>query len=100
MGLATLDAVRDAANRWLFTDAGEPWSGVEGVYVAATSSPTHFVDVTATIHRGIASLQAHRAYLDGLAQDFDPDGFLRQMAAATGDGGRCPLAVSFERYSA
>ena len=27
-GRATLDAVRDAANRWIFPDAGDKWDGV------------------------------------------------------------------------
>lgn len=98
VGLATLDAVRDAANRWLFVDAGDPWSGVEAVYVAGTPSPTHFVDVSATLDRGVASLQAHRAYLDGLGQDFDPDAFLRGMAEDTGRQAGCGLAVAFRRY--
>ena len=30
-GLAVLDAVRDAANPWVFTDAGEAWKGVRMV---------------------------------------------------------------------
>src|SRR5258708_818395 len=33
VGLATLDACRDAANRWLWTDQAEPWSGIKDVYV-------------------------------------------------------------------
>jgi hypothetical protein len=48
--------------------------------VASVGNPTHYVDVTATIDAGIASLREHRAYLDGLGQDFDPDEFLRDMA--------------------
>lgn len=100
VGLATLDAVRDAANRWMFTDAGEPWSGVVAVYVAATADPTHFVDVTDSLDRGVASLQEHRAYLDGLGQDFDPDSFLRDMAAQAGTAAGVDAAVSFQRYTA
>src|SRR5690606_27471714 len=34
VGLATLDACRDAANRWLHQDLGAPWSGAQSVYVA------------------------------------------------------------------
>ena len=30
-GAAVLDAVRDAANRWVFADAGEPWTGVRSL---------------------------------------------------------------------
>src|SRR5258707_5614105 len=63
VGLATLDACRDAANSWLFTDAGLPWNGVKSIYVCGTASPTHFVDVTGTIDAGVASLREHKAYL-------------------------------------
>jgi LmbE family N-acetylglucosaminyl deacetylase len=100
VGLATIDAVRDAANRWLFRDDGEPWSGVEGVYVAATPNPTHVVDVTPTIERGVASLRAHRAYIDGLGNDFDPDAFLRGMAQSAGRDAGVEYAVAFRRFEA
>ena len=46
LGRALPDAVRDAANRWLFTDAGEPWSGVSWIAYASSPAPTHGVDVT------------------------------------------------------
>ncbi|GAA2565524.1 PIG-L deacetylase family protein [Pseudonocardia hydrocarbonoxydans] len=97
-GRAVVDAVRDAANRWLFTDAGEPWSGVRWVAVAASPRNSHAVDVGAHFDRGVASLAAHRAYLDALGGDMaDPEGFLRPMAEA--DGARLPgatLATAFE----
>src|SRR5215472_15304250 len=46
VGLAVLDACRDAANGWVFPDAGPAWTGVRDAYVAAVGTPTHFVDVT------------------------------------------------------
>ena len=84
VGLAVLDAVRDAANPWVFTDAGPAWGGTSEVYVAAEADPTHFVDVTATIGVGVDSLREHKAYLDGLGRDFDPDEFLRNVAGYPG----------------
>jgi hypothetical protein len=54
------------------------------------------VDVTATIDRGIASLREHRAYLDGLGNDTDPDEFLRGNAASAGAAHGLPAAVEFE----
>jgi LmbE family N-acetylglucosaminyl deacetylase len=98
VGLATLDACRDAANSWLFPDAGPAWNGIKAVYVAATSNPTHFVDTTATIEMGIASLREHKAYLDGLGGDFDPDEFLRNMAGYIGLAAGCEYAVGLRRY--
>ncbi|HET8619883.1 MAG TPA: PIG-L deacetylase family protein [Acidimicrobiales bacterium] len=102
-GQATIDAVRDAANRWVFTDlaaAGlEPWGGVRHLAVLASPQATHAVDVTDTFERGVASLRAHAAYLAGLG-DPDPEAFLRgaAQAASARFGGR--LAVTFELLGA
>jgi LmbE family N-acetylglucosaminyl deacetylase len=98
VGLATLDACRDAANSWLFPDAGPAWHGIRAVYVAASGNPSHFVDTTATIEAGIASLREHKAYLDGLGRDFDPDEFLRNMAGFVGLAAGCEYAVGLKRY--
>jgi LmbE family N-acetylglucosaminyl deacetylase len=98
VGLATLDACRDAANSWLFTDAGPSWNGVKSIYVAGTASPTHFVDVTDTIDAGVASLREHKAYLDGLGGDFEPDEFLRNMAGFVGLAAGCEYALGLRRY--
>ena len=75
-GRAIIDAVRDAGNRWVFTDlvaAGlEPWGGVRQLWVANSPLARHAVDVTVSFDRGVASLEAHRAYIDGLNRpDFD-----------------------------
>jgi LmbE family N-acetylglucosaminyl deacetylase len=99
-GLATLDAVRDAANSWVFPEAGPAWNGVKQIYVAGSGDPTHFVDVTGTIAAGVASLREHKAYLDGLGRDFDPDEFLRNMAGYLGMAAGVEYAVGFRRYSA
>ena len=102
-GQATIDAVRDAANRWVFTDltdAGlEPWGGVRHLAVIASPAPTHAVDVSETFDLGVASLRAHAAYLAGIG-DPDPEAFLRGAAerAAARFGGR--LAVTFELLGA
>jgi LmbE family N-acetylglucosaminyl deacetylase len=98
VGLAVLDACRDAANEWVFPEAGPPATGIRDAYVASIGSPTHFVDVTGTIEAGIASLREHRAYIDGLGRDFDADEFLRNMAGFVGLGAACEYAVAFRRY--
>lgn len=98
VGLAALDASRDAGNRWIFADAGEPWSGVRRVAVGGSPNPTHFVDVGATIDTGIASLREHAAYLDGLGTDVDPDAFLRGNARAAGEAAGCEYATTFQLY--
>jgi LmbE family N-acetylglucosaminyl deacetylase len=98
VGLAVLDACRDAANEWVFPEAGPRSAGLRDAYVASVGNPTHYVDVTASIDAGIASLREHRAYLDGLGGDFDPDEFLRNMAGYVGLGAGCEYAVAFRRY--
>jgi LmbE family N-acetylglucosaminyl deacetylase len=69
-GLAAVDAVRDAANRWVFRellDEGlEPWS-TRWILVSGHDRPTHGVDVTGEpLERGVAALEAHAQYLAGL----------------------------------
>ena len=99
VGIASIDATRDAANRWLFPELGDPWNGVSSVWVAASSAPTHFVDVTETLDLGVASLREHRVYIEGLGDDsFDPDRFLRQSALAAGNATGCQYAVMFQRF--
>ena len=99
-GISVLDASRDAANRWLFTGEGEPWDGIRYIYVFGAAAPTHFVDVTTTIDAGVASLREHKAYIDGLGREFDPDEFLRNMAGFAGTTAGCEYAVNFQRFTA
>ena len=104
VGLAVLDAVRDAANRWVFPDltgpdgvALRPWSGVRFTAINGSPEASHAVDITDSIDAGIASLEAHRAYLDGLGPEApDPGEMLRMFAGfgASRFGGR--LCAMFE----
>ncbi|GGK10372.1 GlcNAc-PI de-N-acetylase [Streptomyces camponoticapitis] len=98
LGLAVLDACRDAANEWVFPEAGPKVTGLKDAYVAATGDPTHFADVSETINAGVASLREHQAYIDGLDNDFEPDDFLRNMTGYVGLGAGCDYAVGFRRY--
>jgi len=98
VGLAVLDACRDAANEWVFPESGPACTPISYAYVAASGDPTHFVDVTDTIDLGVSSLREHRAYLDGLGRDFDPDDFLRKMAGFVGMAAGCEYAVGLRRY--
>lgn len=74
VGLAAMDACADAGNRWIFpelVDEGlEPWGGIRYVAITASTQPTHFIDVTETFEEGVASLEAHRLYNEGLGPDF------------------------------
>src|SRR5690606_20978477 len=79
VGVAVLDAVRDADNPWVFgellDDGLEPWH-TRFVAVGGSTEPTHFVDVSDWIEAGVASLAAHATYLEGLGEaGTDPDSF-------------------------
>lgn len=98
VGLAVLDAVRDAANRWIFPellDEGlEPWEGVRLVCFSGSPSARHGVDVTGFLDAGIESLRAHQTYLDHVGTD--PESWLREAAEAAGQALGCEHGVALE----
>ena len=100
VGLAVLDAVRDAGNRWVFPeqleDGLEPWNGVRMILVDSPPVPTYAVDVTDYIEAGIASLEKHRLYINNLGYGFDPRSFLTSHLAPVGQRFGCDYAVAFE----
>jgi LmbE family N-acetylglucosaminyl deacetylase len=98
VGLAVLDACRDAANEWVFPELALPPARIKDAYVATSGDPSHFVDVTASIDAGVASLREHRAYLAGLGGDFEPDEFLRNIAGYVGMAAGCEYAVGLHHY--
>lgn len=101
-GLAALDAVRDAGNRWVFPellDEGlEPWSP-RWLLVSGDPAPTHGVDVTGDpLARGIASLEAHREYLAGIPGHPPPRPMITGITAMQGRRMGVPHAVLFRAY--
>ncbi|GAA5019625.1 PIG-L family deacetylase [Kitasatospora paranensis] len=101
VGRATLDGVRDAGNRWVFrellAEGHEPWNGVRQVWAAGSPEARHAVDTTDHFDAGVASLEAHRAYLDGLGGDMaDARGFLDSFGRMTGSRLGVRYASSFE----
>ena len=97
VGRALLDAVRDAANPWIFPEAGTAWGGVR--FAAFNSSPvaTHAVDVTGYLDRGVESLRCHQLYLANLGPGgADPGDSLRSSAASAGERLGVLHAVAFE----
>ncbi|NEC28114.1 PIG-L family deacetylase [Streptomyces sp. SID8111] len=64
-GRCALDAVADAGNRWILPEAGAPWS-VKYLAVANSPAPTHAVDISTGLDAAVASLEAHKTYLEGL----------------------------------
>lgn len=105
IGPPLLDASRDAGNRWIFTsqfegdDAVAPWSGVRFAIFGNSPNTTHITDVSNHIQFGVASLEAHRVYLDSLPEGTrgkNPDEFLRGGAARVGQLIGVDYAVGFE----
>ncbi len=103
VGLAAVDAARDAGNRWVFPeqlgDGLQPWGGIRMVCLAASDRPTHGVDVTDFIDKGVSSLRAHSVYLDNLSQKIDPDAILRERAGERGKLLGCRYAQAFQVFS-
>ncbi len=103
VGRAVLDAVRDAGNRWVFNDqlvdGLEPWGGVREVWASASPLATHAVDTTETFDAGVASLEAHAAYIAGLGwEHFDAREFLEGFGRQTGQRLGVAFAASFEVF--
>ena len=101
-GLATLDAVRDAGNRWVFTDlldgGLEPWE-TRWLLVGGDPRPTHGVDVGGEpLQAGIRSLEAHAQYLAGLPGHPAPKDMLPMIAGLQGRAMGVEHAVLFRAY--
>jgi LmbE family N-acetylglucosaminyl deacetylase len=104
-GKATLDAVRDAGNGWVFgeqvADEGlEKWGGVREVWASGSPCGPYAVDITDTFEVGVESLRAHKAYIDGRGwEDFDPAEFLEGLSRQTGTRLGVPMAVGFDAFN-
>ncbi|WP_329474558.1 PIG-L family deacetylase [Kribbella sp. NBC_01484] len=99
-GHATLDAVRDAANRWIFPEAGDRWSGVRQVWATGSPQARHAADTTDTFDIGVKSLKAHKAYIDGLNwPHFDPEEFLEGTSRPAGTRLGTKYATRFEVFT-
>jgi len=103
VGIATADAARDAANRWVFTeliaDEGlEPWSA-RWLAFGGSPEPTHYVDVSGEpFLAGVRSLRAHARYLDALPDGEGQVSMVEQIAQHTGLRVGADRAVAFEVY--
>jgi LmbE family N-acetylglucosaminyl deacetylase len=103
VGLAVLDAARDAGNRWIFPELAKeglvPWNKVRFVAVlgADRADAHHGIDVTGFLERGLDSLRQHRAYLDNLATSAEETyGFLTAHARDDGQALGCEHGMLVE----
>lgn len=101
VGRATVHAVRDAANRWVFRELLDeglpPWAGVRQVWAAASPNAKHAVDTTDAFEAGVASLEAHSAYLAALGDAMgNAREFLDAVGRSVGTGLGTRYAAAFE----
>ena len=87
-GVATVDAIRDADNPWIFTelrDEGlEAWKA--GHLLVNGGEPTHAVALSADhVDRGVRSLEAHEVYLEALSDHPAPKDMIPSIATSGGE---------------
>jgi LmbE family N-acetylglucosaminyl deacetylase len=102
-GLATLDALRDADNRWVFpeqvADEGLEPHSVRWYLTPGGTDATHGVEVTGEpLRRGVASLEAHAAYLAALPDHPAPGDFIPKFTAMSGKAMGVEHAVLFRAH--
>jgi len=101
-GLATVDALRDAGNRWVFPellDEGLQPHSVRWLLVGGDPRPTHGVDVTGEpLERGIASLEAHAQYLAGIPGHPPPRLMITGITRLQGRAMGVPNAILFRAW--
>ena len=104
VGQAALDAIGDAGNRWIFSDAPDgraPYGGVQEALVCGSPLATHAADVTDSVALAVASLAEHRAYLQGLGDHpmADPETLRDWLELAGRQVQGRGAAVTFELFS-
>ncbi len=101
-GLTTLDAVRDAGNRWVFPEllreGLQPWSA-RWLLVFGDRQPTHGVVLDdAALQRAVASLAAHAGYLAGIPGHPPAEEFVPMVTAGMGKLMGVEHAAVFTRW--
>lgn len=101
-GLATLDAVRDADNTWVFRDLATtenlPKWGTRWLLVSG-DQPSHVIPVDQTdVDASVASLNCHREYLAALPGHPVPDVFLPQVLKQQGAAGGVEYGLAIKAH--
>ncbi|WP_153504469.1 PIG-L deacetylase family protein [Cumulibacter manganitolerans] len=102
-GLATLDAVRDADNTWVFPELArdeglDKWH-TKALLVSGHDRQTHAVEVSqADVDAAVASLEAHTAYLADLPGHPAPRDFIPTILRGDGAALGTEYAVGFRVY--
>ena len=99
VGLATIDAVRDAGNQWLYTEQLNntitPWETSTLLLTGTQSS--HYLEVSETaVEKAVASLAAHEQYLADIEDHPSPKDFIPEMLAEQGQAAGVSYAMTFQ----
>ncbi|WP_224779489.1 PIG-L deacetylase family protein [Leucobacter sp. Psy1] len=101
-GIATIDAVRDADNRWVFPELLHdedlaPW-GATWLLLTGTD-PTHYVALSdVDVDLAVTSLGCHEAYLADLPDHPAPRDFIPQMLSDHGEAAGVRYAFGFAAH--
>jgi LmbE family N-acetylglucosaminyl deacetylase len=100
VGLACVDAVADAGNRWIFPElleeGLEPWT-VKRLCFGGSPTPTHYVEVDGLLDAAVGSLEAHAAYNSALPIEFpSPRELLSMVLDWGGQAAGVDHAVTFD----
>lgn len=102
-GLATIDAVRDAGNPWVFAE--QVSDGIllphspRWLLIASANKPTHGIAVTGEhLNRGIASLKAHEQYLAALPWHPNPEEFMPPFFQEQGASIGAEYGIVFQAF--
>ncbi|GII62353.1 GlcNAc-PI de-N-acetylase [Sphaerisporangium krabiense] len=103
VGVALLDAAGDAGNRWIFPELADqglaPWPGVRFAAMGGSPHARHAVDVSGSLDKGVAALEAHRSYLPALGPEHpmsDARGFLEAKTRRFGERFDGVACIAFE----
>jgi LmbE family N-acetylglucosaminyl deacetylase len=101
-GLAAVDAMRDAANRWVFPellDGGLEPHSTRWLITNGFENATHGVDISGEpLERGIASLEAHAEYLAAIPGHPAPRDMISGFTALQGKAMGVGNAVLFRAW--
>lgn len=102
-GIATVDAVRDADNNWVFRELAEseglPKWHTQWLLVVGHPAPTHAKSVDEkAVASAVASLECHEAYLADLPGHPKPAEFIPQILQQGGEAAGAEYAVLFKSY--
>lgn len=103
VGIATVDAVRDADNTWVFPElaANEELPKWGATWLLATGDPNPTVAVEVTegdVAKAVASLEAHEAYLAALPDHPKPAVFIPEILTGGGQAAGVEYASVFRAW--